>query len=342
MSVDRRQLLGGLAVGAAGSLAGCASAVPQSATVRRPDTDDLLVDPDREPDEIIPLWPDGVPGVGEEAHQNQLVERAGPGEMPNRAYFDIAEPHLAVFRASQPDGSALMIMPGGGYARVVIDKEGYEGARWFSRRGMTVFVLFYRLPGQNGGAGWAAGADAPLQDAQRAMRIIRHRSSDFGIAPDRIAALGFSAGGHLSGSLATRFDIPVYEPVDAADAQSARPDLSGLAYPVVTMAGPHVHGGSRDNLLGPSPSPEAIETYSVEQAIRPDTPPLFVFHSSDDASVPVENALALYEGARREGVPVDLHVFPTGGHGYGFRISQKQTAAGWPGLFDQWRRRAFV
>lgn len=336
--ISRRKVMAaGLGTGLGAGLVSASVATGSALAQEGNGIEPLLVDTDREPDALIPLWPDGPPGGIPEGLATVMEERVEGEALRDRAYKTITDPHLAVFKAAEPDGSALMIMPGGGYTYVVIDKEGYEGARWFSRKGMTVFVLFYRLPGE----GWAAGPDTPLQDAQRAMRLIRSRAEEFGIDPGKVAALGYSAGGHLSASLATRFDAPVYEPADGADSLPARPDLSATAYPVITMT-EFTHSWSQFRLLGEDPAPELIAAYSPEQNMRADTPPLFIFHSTDDDGVPVENALAFYEGARAAGVPADLHVFPTGGHGYGFRVPLSETASDWPLLFDRWRRRHFL
>ena len=171
-------------------------------------------------------------------------------------------PLLAVFLPDKPDGSAVLLAPGGGYLRIVIDKEGVEAARRLNAAGVTVFMLRYRLPGE----GWADGKDVPLQDAQRAMRIVRAGAQRFGIDPNRVGVIGFSAGGHVAASLATRPYDAVYAPVDDIDAQDAKPDFAGLMYPVITM-GPGAHQGSRDNLLGPNPSDALVSAYSCEKLV---------------------------------------------------------------------------
>ncbi|MEZ6024030.1 MAG: alpha/beta hydrolase, partial [Hyphomonadaceae bacterium] len=263
-----------------------------------------------------------------------IVERDNPFGLLDRAAHDVTRPILSRFDARGGDGAALLIIPGGGYSWVVIDKEGFEGARWFSRRGLTVYVLRHRLPHQ----GWAAGADTPLQDAQRAMRVIRARAAQDGIDPQRVAVMGFSAGGHVAGSLATRFAAPVYDAADAADAQSARPDAAALMYPVATMREAHAHPGSRRNLLGETPSEARIAAYSLETAPPADTPATFLMHAADDPSVPVENSLGLFAALRAAGVPSEMHIFERGGHGFGLRGLDGNTAHQWPDLFLAWAR----
>jgi acetyl esterase/lipase len=288
----------------------------------------LLVDVDRGPDEVVDLWPNGAPGgrdVGVTEHREQ---RAGPADLPMQIVTDVTAPTLSIFRAREPDGSALLIVPGGGYALIVVDHEGWESARWFSRQGPTVYVMTYRLPHQ----GWDAGADAPLQDAQRAIRLIRARAERDRIDADRVAVLGFSAGGHLAGSLATRFVEDAYAPVDAADTLSARPNAAVLLYPVVTMREPYVHMGSRQNLIGGSPPDETIARYSLETAPPADTPPTLLIHAGDDTAVPVENSLLLYSALRDAGVPVAMHVFEKGGHGFGMRSIDDAPLHAWPDL----------
>jgi len=225
-----------------------------------------------------------------------------------------------------------MITPGGGYRHIVIDKEGYELGRWLSARGFTVFVLFYRLPGE----GWAAGPDVALADAQRAMRLIRHRARDYGIDPQRVAAMGFSAGGHLCADLLTRFDARVYDPVDAADRHSARPDAAAPIYPVITMSAPHAHAGSRNLLIGANADAALEAAHSPDRNVPANAPPVFLLHAEDDNVVPVENALLLRAALRAKGIPVETHLFAHGGHGFGLRKTLGKPVAVWPELFLAW------
>jgi acetyl esterase/lipase len=287
-----------------------------------------------EPDDVIPLWPAGVPGGVPDGLTEHIVYRDNPYGLLDRAAHDVTAPSLSVFKPARPDGSAILIIPGGGYKWVVIDKEGFEGARHFSARGAVVYVLRYRLPHQ----GWAAGPDAPLQDAQRAMRVIRSRAEADGIDPSRIMVMGFSAGGHLAGMLATRYDAAVDDAADPADAHSARPDAAALIYPVITMTRPFAHEGSRLCLIGPSPLPEAEAAYSVETLVHAGMPPVFVMHAEDDEAVPVENALIVHSALRAAGCAVAMHLFETGGHGFGLRGIAGTPREVWPDLIAGWGR----
>lgn len=320
MSVPSRRVL--LAVIAALAAAACASA--PSALAEMPAA--------IEADEVVLLWPHGPPGGVPEDLQEKVVYRDNPFGLMDRAAHDVTAPSLSIFHPDSPDGSAILIIPGGGYKWVVIDKEGFEGARHFAAEGATVYVLRYRLPHQ----GWQAGPEAPLQDAQRAVRLIRSRAAEDRIDPSRVMVAGFSAGGHLAGTLAMQFDKPAYAPVDAADALSARPDAAALIYPVATMTESFAHPGSRLNMLGDQPAPEAITSWSLESMARPDMPPVFLMHAADDAAVPVENALILHGALRQAGVPVALHVFEAGGHGFGLRGIADTPLRSWPSLLRDW------
>lgn len=315
-------------------VASCApqTSAPAAESVAAAQSDELLVDLARQPDEVVPIWPDAAPGGADVQLSEHLEARTNAFGLEDHAARDITSPALSVFHAEHPDGSALLIAPGGGYSYVVVEKEGWEGARWFARRGVTTYVMTYRLPQQ----GWAAGPDTPLQDAERAIRVIRARAAQDGIDPGRIAVMGFSAGGHVMGSLATRFAERVYDPVDAADDFSARPDAAVLVYPVLTMRDPYVHRGSRTNLIGESPSPERIAKYSVETSPPADTPPVFLLHAGDDRSVPVENSIQLYQALKKAGVPVVMHLFEHGGHGFGLRGLDDNPVRVWPQLVLDW------
>jgi acetyl esterase/lipase len=241
---------------------------------------------------------------------------------------------MSVFRPARPNGAAVLIMPGGGYSWVVVDKEGYEMARLLAGHGITAFVLFYRLPGEH----WAAGPDVALSDAQRAMRLMRHRAGRYGLDPAKICAMGFSAGGHVCADLLTRFAVPTYAPVDAADALSVRPDAAAPIYPVISMSAPDAHAGSRRNLLGENPSPALERAHSPHLHVPPDAPPCFLLHAEDDASVPVANTLLLHAALRARNVPVEVHLFPDGGHGFGLRLARGKSVEHWPDLFLAWGR----
>jgi acetyl esterase/lipase len=287
-----------------------------------------------QPRETLDLWPGGAPGAPARPLTETVNERSTDPQIADRAVFGISQPRLAVFRPLRPNGAAILIAPGGGYRWVVIDKEGYELGRWFAERGITAFVLFYRLPGE----GWAAGRDVALADAQRALRLIRHGASGYAIDPARIAVMGFSAGGHVCADLATRFATATYAPRDAADALSARPSIAAPIYPVVSMSAPQAHPGSRLLLLGAAPTPELEHAHSPHANVTADTPPCFLLHAADDDVVPVENTLLLHAALRARRVPVELHVFAQGGHGFGLRKAFGKPVGAWPELFLAWSR----
>jgi acetyl esterase/lipase len=280
-------------------------------------------------DETLPLWPAKPPGASSGAILRRVEERSNDPAKPDRWVYGIERPALVVRRPAKPNGSAVLLVPGGGYGFLAHDNEGLEQAAWLNAIGVTAFILLYRLPGE----GWSSRATVPLQDAQRAMRLIRANAGRYGVERNRIAVLGFSAGGHLAGSLATRHAEKVYSPVDAADGEDARPDLAGLVYPVVSLAEPFTHGGSRDNLLGPGASVAARRIASVETRVGPATPPVFLIHASDDGLVPEENSIALYTALRRAERPAELHLFDAGGHGFGVRLPASTPASAWPRLF---------
>lgn len=285
-------------------------------------------------EESIELWPGGAPGMPKGGITEVVKERSTDPSYKDRAVSGIARPRMTVFRPAKPNGAAIIITPGGGYSYVVIDKEGYEMAPILTKLGVTVFVLFYRLPHE----GWAAGPNVSLSDAQRAMRIVRARAGDYGIDPARVAFMGFSAGGHLCADIATRFAAQVYEPVDAADGQSARPFLAAPIYPVIAMTAPTAHAGSRANLLGPAPTPAMERAHSPDQNVPADAPPCFLVHAEDDAAVPVENTLLFRRALREKGIAVETHLFTEGGHGFGVNRARGKPAAVWPDLFVAWAR----
>lgn len=312
--MDRRSLIAAML-----ALPGVASAQ----TVAPPD-----------PTEIIKLWPNGAPGGKGVTVTPVVVERSTDPSFHDRYAQFTTDPLLTVVRPERPNGASLLLIPGGGYRWAVIDKEGLDVARVFAAAGITCYVLRYRLPAD----GWAAGPDAPLQDAQRALRLVRAAAAAEGRDPSKVAVLGASAGGHLAGMLTARHDT-TYAPIDAADALSHRPDLTMLMYPVATMADPFVHVGSRTHLLGAAPSPELIARYSLERMDWTGAPPVFLLHAVDDAAVPVENSLNLLSALRAAKVPTEAHLFQEGGHGFGIRLIAGKPAAVWPSLALAWAAR---
>ncbi len=322
--IDRRQALIGTFAAGLATAAGAQTASPRVKDAAIPGLPD--------PAETIDLWPAGAPGMPKVPPVEIVDERSTDGQLPDRAVRGIVRPRMVVFRPAIPNGSALLVTPGGGYARVVVDKEGYEVARWLSARGWTVFVLFYRLPGD----GWAVGPDVALYDAQRAMRLIRSRARDYGIMPDRVGAMGFSAGGHVCCDLATRHATPTYTAVDRADRWSARPDIAAPIYAVQAMTRPLAHAGSRALLIGEAASPALEAAHTPANHVAAQTPPCFLAHAEDDATVDVGNTLAFRAALKTAGVPVETHLFTHGGHGFGLRRTAGKPVEAWLGLFHAW------
>ncbi|MGQ7830808.1 alpha/beta hydrolase [Altererythrobacter sp. Z27] len=328
MNSDRRSLLtAGLMLSAFGANGLVAQTAP-------PTAGSALPPGLPQPVETIDLWPSGAPGMPTRPPVEKTTERSTDALVSDRAVLGLTVPRMAVFRPDRPNGAAVLLIPGGGYNHVVVDKEGYEMARWLTARGFTAFVLFYRLPYD----GWAAGPDVCLSDAQRAMRLIRHRHAEFAIDPERVAAMGFSAGGHLCADLATRFTAATYGSVDEADLLGARPFCAAPIYPVISMKPGVAHPGSREKLLGAAP-PSALEAaHSPDRNVPADAPPFFILHAEDDDVVPVENAILLRQALKAMSIPVETHLFEHGGHGFGLRKAIGKPVEIWPELWRNWAR----
>lgn len=281
----------------------------------------------------FPVWPQGeAPGAHCSPVRFQLEEQhTGPSEF-DRSVTGVRAPQITVYRPDKPNGVGILITPGGSYRRVVLDKEGSALADCFNAQGYTLFVMIYRLPAD----GHAEGADAPLADVQRAMRTLRARAHEWQLDPARLGILGFSAGGHAAASLGTRFHERVYPPQDAIDNESARPAFMALVYPVITMQEQIDHPLSRQQLIGDSPTAEQIRRYSAEQMADSTTPPTFLLHAVDDPAVKVENSVVMFSALRRLGVPVEMHLFEQGKHGFGLRDAQGLPVAVWPELLMAW------
>jgi acetyl esterase/lipase len=270
----------------------------------------------------IPLWPEGVPG----AKPGLGAERWFDGHTSN-----VSEPTLIVYAPAvdKPNGTAVIICPGGGYVNLSVEREGVQYANWLSTLGVTSFVLKYRLA--------EFGYPAPLQDVLRAVRLVRSRAAEFKINPARIGVMGSSAGGHLAASAGTLFDHPAGKTGAPLDATSARPDFLILMYPVITMDDPAVHAGSRKALLGASPIPELLELMSLEKQVTAATPPTLLIHTQADKSVPVENSILFFQALTRAGVPAEMYLFEHGAHGMGVKAGLG-TASEWPRRAEEWLR----
>ncbi|WP_370512561.1 pectin acetylesterase PaeX [Dickeya sp. ws52] len=281
----------------------------------------------------FPIWPQGeAPGAITSSVQQQVVERSKDPAWPDRAVTGIRSPEITVYVPDNPNGTALLITPGGSYQRVVLDKEGSDLAPYFTQQGYTLFVMTYRMPAD----GHQEGADAPLADAQRAIRTLRSHATQWRIDPQRIGIMGFSAGGHVAASLGTRFAQTVYPAQDEIDHVSARPDFMVLMYPVISMQENIAHAGSRKALMGSHPSEAQIERYSAEKQVSAQTPPTFLVHAIDDPSVSVDNSLVMLSALRENKIPAEIHLFEQGKHGFGIRGTVGLPAAAWPQLLNNW------
>jgi acetyl esterase/lipase len=271
--------------------------------------------------EVVKLWPNGAPGA--------------KGTEPDK---DV--PTLSVFlpRPGTAVGSGVVVCPGGGYGGLAVDHEGKQVAEWLNSLGVAAFVLKYRL-------GPRYHHPAMLNDVNRAIRIVRHGGKKWGVDSDRIALMGFSAGGHLASTGGTHFDAGKADAEDPVDRVSSRPDRLILAYPVVAMATPYTHSGSNKNLLGDDPPAELVHSLSNETQVTAETPPTFLVHTNEDTAVPVENSLLFAMALRKAKVPLELHVFEKGRHGLGLGNGAKQFGIGpdpafqaWPKLCEVWLR----
>ena len=249
--------------------------------------------------------PNAIPAPDEEATRD-----------PAEAYvfrLNVSRPTLTVYLSPAPDPkrAAVIILPGGSYRGVSIEKEGHAVAHAFNAMGVAAFVLRYRTPSARHMQDPATG---PLQDVQQAFALVHRRAREWNIEPTRIGVLGFSAGGHLASTAATRFDRPVLRDLPK---EALRPDFLVLIYPVISMRDGLTHAVSRQQLLGDAPSQSAIEEYSNESQVGANTPPTFIVHAADDAGVPVANSLRFFEALQAHKIPAELIVYPSGGHGFG-------------------------
>jgi acetyl esterase/lipase len=276
----------------------------------------------QEPAPEIAIWPEGVP--------NATPGGGAAREEAGRVY-NVQVPTLTYYPAPRDRAvqTAVIVCPGGGYARLAMANEAAGVVRALHPLGVSVFVLKYRLA--------EFGYPAPLQDVMRAVRLVRSRAGEFGISPGRIGVFGASAGGHLAAAAATIFDAEEGRTGAPIDSTSARPDFVALLYPVVTMREPFAHADSRRNLLGTTPAADVIERMSMETRVRTDMPPVFLVHTAEDKSVPIENSLSLFGALRRQGVPVEAHFYERGTHGFGMATGLG-TTSDWVGRWIDWMR----
>ena len=260
----------------------------------------------------------------------QPVVRLWDGDAPGASGTGTADiPTLTVFvpRAIERPCAAVIVCPGGAYTHLA-PHEGGPVALWLNSRGVAAFVLKYRL-------GPKYHYPVELEDVQRAIRLVRHDAGVWGIDPNRVGIIGFSAGGHLASMAATHFDLRVGEAKDAIDRENARPDLAMLLYPVITMSTEYTHKGSRKSLLGDDPESSLLDFLSSEKQVTERTPPCFVVATADDAVVPDQNSLAFAAACRAAHVPVEVHIFEHGKHGFGLAAKDPELSQ-WTLLAENW------
>jgi len=271
---------------------------------------------------VIPLWPDGVPNQLKTQQEEEDVD----GEI--RRVSKVQNPQIEVFLPVKRNatGKAVLICPGGGYGVLAYDWEGTEIAKWLNSMGIAGVVLKYRLPSADF---QPEPHKAPLQDAKKAMQLIRQHADQWQIEPEKVGVMGFSAGGHLASTLGTHIDpLP-------AEGYSSRPDFMVLVYPVISMSNDITHSGSKKNLIGSDPSDELVELYSNELQVSERTPPTFLVHSMDDKAVPVENSMRFYQALTKNNIPSEMHLYPHGGHGYSLALDKGHLEK-WPSILAAW------
>ncbi len=288
---------------------------------------------------IISLWESQSPP--QKKLTPKFIDNSAESEILEREISQLFNPEMMVVPpATVSNGIGVLIIPGGSYKRVAFDKEGVDTATELSKKGYTVFIMTYRMPAD----GHQEGSLVSLADAQRAIRLIRSQADEWSLK--HIGVMGFSAGGHIASSLATRYDLDInnFETNNLdtnksqkhIDRYSARPDFVTLMYPVISMDTTIGHPGSRRELLGSNPSQKQLEEFSTENQVTATTPPCLLIHASDDTAVKAENSIVFWQALKAHNVPTELHIFEQGGHGFGIRDSIGLPTESWPNLFDSW------
>lgn len=282
-------------------------------------------------DKVVRVWPEKIPGS---KTSSSYKEETAINDQGRPRISRVTDPELLVYLApkEKATGTSVVICPGGGYGVLAIDHEGYEIASWLNEMGIAGIVLKYRLPSDEIMDDKSIG---PLQDAQESIRIVRRRAAEWNLDPHKIGVMGFSAGGHLAGTASTLYGETVYPGMDGT---SARPDFSILIYGVLSMQDDITHKGSRNNLLGQGTPVDTANRFSNELNVNGETPPAFLVHSTDDGAVPVENSIRYYQALVKAGVPAELHIYESGGHGYGL-ARKGLTESAWPEACKRWLER---
>lgn len=277
----------------------------------------------------LPLWADHIPN-NKNINELEIRDTAEIVRISN-----VQVPDIAVFLPAKKmsTGQAIVICPGGGYHRLAYDWEGTDIAKWLNSKGIAAIVLKYRLPISRNNL---VPHLSPLMDAQRAIRLTRHHAQEWNVDTSKVGIMGFSAGGHLASTAGTHFDFGNTQATDPVDKWSSRPDFMVLVYPVITfIQTDKAHMGSRNALIGEHPDPKLVELYSNELQVKSDTPPTFLIHAGDDTAVPVENSLLFYQALKNNNISAELHVYPTGGHGFALGFGMGYLAT-WPERCADW------
>ncbi|MGQ1910345.1 alpha/beta hydrolase [Marinifilum sp. RC60d5] len=277
---------------------------------------------------IIPLWPNKVPNQ-QITDEVETIESTGIIRISK-----VQTPSFEVFLPAKNNasGQAVLICLGGGYGFLAYDWEGTDIAKWLNSKGIAAFILKYRLPNSKS---VIESYKAPLQDAMRAMRTIRHHATQYNINKTQIGVMGFSAGGHLASTLGTHYNDTMYSSIDSIDQESARPDFMALIYPVISMQKGLTHYGSMKHLLGENPDAKLVDKFSNELQVTTDTPPTFLIHASDDKAVPVQNSLMMYQSLIKNDIYTEMHIYPKGGHGFSLGHNRAHVKS-WTDLFCTW------
>lgn len=279
-------------------------------------------------DFTIPIWSADIP------NSQASDEKLDYGDRDIVWMTGVQTPDIAVFLPTEKTatGQGVLICPGGGYAGLAYDWEGTDIAKWLNSKGIAGFVLKYRLPISKS---VVTPKDAPLMDAQRAMRVIRGHAEEWNLDQDKLGVMGFSAGGHLASTLTMHHDEILIDKYDELDTLASRPDFQILVYPVITFSPADRHNGSKENLIGKNSTDELIHFYSTENHVTKNTPPTFLLHSTDDRAVPVENSLLMYKALKDQNIPVEMHIYPYGGHGFSLAIGQGYLSS-WTERLAEW------
>lgn len=262
--------------------------------------------------EKVLLWPEGAPGA--------------------KGNSELDQPSVTVFlpQTEKSTGTGIVVFPGGGYSHLAMDHEGYQVARWLNEIGIAAFVVKYRL-------GERYRHPVQLEDAQRAIRLVRSKAESWEVNTEKIGVLGFSAGGHLASTAGTHFELAKADGSDPIDRFSSRPDFMVLVYPVITMQADYTHQGSRFHLLGDNPGNELVSLLSNEAQVTGQTPPAFIIHGSNDSAVPVQNSIQFYTAMQEHNIPVEMHLFEDGPHGFGLAPDDPELSH-WIDLCEQWMK----